>query len=278
MVNKVENGKSKYKVNISISLILFFLFFICFLYFREFSGESDLNNVYYIFSTSAQTLAALVGFVLTVYIFNHQNLRTTLENDESLVGIVDREIEKNYRIVSYLSIYTAFILISDLLMLQLNNVEGWVYKVPTYTVVALLNVGGILGTFSTALYILKPYSLEERARSILNEKSEDIEVEDESYVSRGEFIEKFIDLEKKVVAYTEERLKYKQMPNQQRRMPMNKRFELLYTDEKISRGTLNDLFEINKYRNLLVHGHIEKVGKSQFERLNHILNELEQKI
>ena len=272
------------------TIVILVILAISFLYFSTFNNEADKNNIYYIFSTSAQTLAALVGFVLTAYIFTYQNLRSIKEEDETLTEIIDITIEKYYDYIFLLSSYTAVVLIADILILQLNMIETWPFKSAVLVFIAMTNVFGIIFAFAIALFIMRPFKEKKWARSILNDNEEkegnekvtkemtqadnDIPAEitvgnaSKDMVDTMKFIEKFIELEGIIRLYTDKKFKFNE------RTPLRKRLDYLGATNKLSPGVIEELLIVIKYRNLAVHGHSTIIEWKVYDTLIKLLDEV----
>lgn len=256
---------SKSKV-IAWGLLITIVLVISLFFLKTIDNGVDQNNVYYIFSTSAQTLAALVGFVLTAYIFTHQNLRNIKESDETLAEIVETTINKYYKLIFILSCYTAITLICDILMLQLNKIAYWNFRPFLFCFFSMLNILGILFAFVIALYILKPFRDKELAKEIFNQETAGVD----RPVRAGEFVEKFIELEKLITNSTEE-IHFKE----QKRWPtLRERSQLLYMREKINKQEMDELLRVIKFRNLVVHGQVTNIESDIYETLNRLLTDL----
>jgi len=264
--------EKKHIVTTACTILCLLVLYISYSHFKTFANEVDANNVYYIFSTGAQTLAALVGFVLTVYIFSHQNFRNIVEDDETLAEIIEETIDRYYDMILALSIFTALTLIGDLLMLQLNKIESWPLREITYSVVAMANVIGIIAAFCIGLYILRPFKPKLWATNIL--KSEEKEnVEEQKTIRAGDFIEKFIEFEKLLVKYTSEKL---DMGN--KRYTLRNRLEMLLIAEKIDPRTHQELLGVVKLRNLVVHGQVNIIEKETYNNFVKILTDLKENL
>lgn len=287
---------------IGFTIVVLSVLVISFTYFIKFENEVDNNNVYYIFSTSAQTLAALVGFVLTAYIFTYQNLRNIKEDDETLTEIIEITIENYYRYIFLLSFYTAVVLIADILLLQLNIIESWPYKSVVFLSIAMANILGIIIAFAVALYILRPFREKSWARSIFKDeenkdenenenenenetvtkdiKSADNEIEIEFTVQNSSkdvidtmnFIKKFIELEGIIRDYTNENFQFND------RTTLRKRLNYLGATQKLSPNIIEDLLVIIKYRNLAVHGHIPSIERKVYNDLVKVLEEVKKSL
>lgn len=265
----------------SIILLTAFILAISTLYFSTIDNSIDSNSIYYIFSTGAQTLAALVGFVLTVYIFSHQNFRNIISDDESLEEIIGDNIKKYYKLIVFLSAYTAIVLIADLLMLQLNKVSDWLYKEVLFTLIALLNVFGIIIAFSIGLYILRPFNPSKWAKEIYDRQDEvkkqknpeSFETQDinGTTIKAGDFIEEFIKFEKMIVKYTND----KYGMNSYRRSTLKNRLEMLLINRLVTENVFKELLNIIKLRNLVVHGEVNIIDKNVYDHLIKINKELE---
>lgn len=294
---------------IMISIFVFFLLVISLFYFCTIKNDVDQNNIYYIFSTSAQTLAALVGFVLTAYIFTYQNLRSFKEDDETLTEIVEITIESYYNYIFRLSSYTAIVLIADILLLQLNMIETWSFKSLVYVGIAMANVFGIIIAFAIALYILRPFREKDWALSILNDKNEKEKMKGKEKEEKQEeqeeqeklnesvtnvnntaisglgstitfkntiktidFIEKYIELERIIREYTDKKFEFNE------RTALRKRIDYLGATQILSPSDIGELLVVIKYRNLAVHGHITEIDLKVYNDLVNLLEIVKEKL
>ncbi|MDA1634481.1 hypothetical protein PDK11_16635 [Bacillus cereus] len=268
MNRKIKFGLKGQVITWGILIMAILLISLCF--FTTIDDGDNQNNIYYIFSTSAQTLAALVGFVLTAYIFTHQNLRNIKESDETLAEIVDETISKYYKLIFILSCYTAVTLIGDILMLQLNNIPYWRFRPFLFTLFSMLNVSGIILAFTIALYILRPFRDSELAKKIFDQETDGID----KPIKAGEFIEKFIELEQLITKSTEKM----QFKGQKRWPTLRDRLQFLYISERIDKKELEALMRVIKFRNLVVHGQVTNIERDIYETLNELLNSLKGKL
>ncbi|HDR7527127.1 TPA: hypothetical protein QCX62_003722 [Bacillus paranthracis] len=251
----------KYSTVIMIILAFIIAIFFSYKFFETIPSKGvDLNNVYYIFSTGAQTIAGLVGFVLAAYTFNHQFMWNVRESDDGKTEIIDEAIREYYNYILVLSISTGMTLIADLFMLQFNAMETTVMKTRVYMVVGSMNVAIIIGAFVIALYIIRPINIEEWAQKMLkkhNKGKGDVE----STVNFYEFISKYIELEKLCRDYLN---KDNESSSSVSLMAMAGR---LRERAVINVTTYLELVEVSKYRNLVVHGHVSEVDQEMYSKL-----------
>ncbi|HFJ9438900.1 TPA: hypothetical protein ACGW7M_001930 [Bacillus albus] len=240
----------KYSIVIMIILAFMIGIIVSGMFFKTIpSKDEELNNVYYIFSTGAQTIAGLVGFVLAAYTFNHQFMWNVRESDDGKTEIIDEAISKYYNYILILSISTGITLIADLCVLQFNTIKTTVIKPWVYMIVGSMNVAIIIGAFVIALYIIRPINIEEWAKKMLekrNKRKDGIESTIDSY----QFISKYIELEKLCREYLN---KDSESSSSVSLMAMAGR---LRERAVIDVTTYLKLVEVSKYRNLVVHGHV----------------------
>ncbi|PEV06040.1 hypothetical protein CN417_19610 [Bacillus thuringiensis] len=229
--------------------------------FNTIDTKDDLNNVYYIFSTGAQTIAALVGLVLAAYTFNHQFMWNSRDANEGTADIIDETIQKYYTYIKLLSIVTGLTLIADLFTLQLNAISIPYRKPSLYIVIGSMNVCVIIAAFLIIIHIIRPINIEKWATNLFEERIRENEGTSALTINRGEFIDAFITLETTV------RSLFNTLEPSSRHVGMNRMTRSLYEREAINGNTFERLIELTKYRNLVVHGHIPKVEKDMYEKL-----------
>ena len=99
---------------------------------------------------------------------------------------------------------------------------------------------------------------------------------DEGVVDEGEFIKIFIKLEqtartiilKTPIMISDEKIYTKEF------LSFREMIVALYHREVISKDFYNKLTEINKYRNLVVHGHVSQVDQKMYTMTESALDEL----
>jgi uncharacterized protein YutE (UPF0331/DUF86 family) len=235
--------------------------------------KTELNNVFYIFSTAAQTIAALVGFVLAAYTFNHQLVSSQKdEQDEARNQVIESIIQKNYRQIVILSIMTGITLILDLFVLELNGVPTTNLKEISYIIVGSLNVVLIIFAVIIALFTIKPIDTTKEAQKLFKAVGEEIKESldnkkghlkhPEDTMSSTDFIQKFIEMEKSVREYLIDNDLYND-----KRLSMGKMITILYEQRGINHELFHILNELSRYRNLVVHGHVTEIDKDMYESL-----------
>ncbi|MES5929745.1 hypothetical protein COK37_21010 [Bacillus thuringiensis] len=262
LIKRTQSKKRKWKQFSSISVLYIISIFISFLVFYTIvNTEHDLNNVYYIFSTSAQTIAALVGLVLAAYTFNHQFMWNARDSSEGTSEIIDETIQKYYTYIKLLSIATGFTLIADIFMLQLNATLNSSIKPALYILIGSLNVCVIITAFLIALHIIRPINIEDWAKNLFNERIRESENKSTLTINRGEFIDTFITLETIVRNFLNN------LEPSSQHVVMAKMTRELYERGTVDEKTFGELIEIIKYRNLVIHGHIPMVEKDMYDKL-----------
>ncbi|MBU0710339.1 hypothetical protein KKA87_00230 [bacterium] len=229
------------------------------------------DNLYWLFSAAAQSISAFVAFLLTGFALVYSIMNSAKERDETLDEIHYALKIKYHKQLIFLSIITGCAIISSLIMVFINK---WEFSLKIYFMVttAIINLIAIVGGLAFVVSIVNPSRYEKTAKNVLYSKKEDFNLSGKLTISSS-FFDKFVQLERLVRnnfsdydLYTSDkgRLMYsfKQMVDK------------LYNNEKISRQDHDELMQIIKYRNLVFHGHIDKVDEKMVERIDLIIDKL----
>ena len=225
----------------------------------------EKDTMYWLFTTAPQAIAALVGIIFTGMFFMAESIDNRVRADQSLTDIAESAktaLYKNMKIVAEFSAFTIFydlILVS--LVTKLSDKDCcW----------ANWAIGGF-AVFNTAVIIVTLYYVFQAVspnyfKKIAANMSSQYRVGE---VDSSDFVNHFIAFERAA-----RNIPFIQQMNEQHvTIPMIIR--MLVSHEIINRDEAGQMFEINKIRNLIVHGEpIEKVDRKIDDTLQEITNKV----
>lgn len=224
------------------------------------------ENIYWLFSSSAQTISAFVAFLITGFTLVISLLDGLQQKDETLEEIHDRLKSNYYKRIRILAITTGVAIIMSLWMVYLNA-GNWSWKPSLFILTAIINSISILIGILFVVSIINPSKYKRTARELIKEDKKEFSLTG-NQVDQLSFMTAFISLEKQVRDYLINRQLYVPYGDTPKMLySFRQMVTALYQNEIIDRKTLNDLMQINKYRNLVFHGHEDKVDKGMLDRV-----------
>src|SRR5215207_8945467 len=94
------------------------------------------ENIYWLFSSSAQAIATFVAFLLAGYTLVHAMMESVQQRDDTLEEIHAALIRQYYQQIKSLAIITGVAVLGSLAMLYLNGF-AWPYKDIVVTIAAM---------------------------------------------------------------------------------------------------------------------------------------------
>jgi prepilin signal peptidase PulO-like enzyme (type II secretory pathway) len=235
----------------------------------------DSDNIYWYFSTSAQSIAAFIGFLTAGFYFVQDKYDILRSSDETLEPIIKEIKHNNFVKLKVLCLLTGASIIFSIALVLLNK-----YTIPYFTVYVVIasfvNLITIVWAISFIISIINPDKIERTATKLIKE-NEDLNAKDTSSSMKiGEFLEKFIKLEN-LVRNSFSRLGYELQLGKSDKPPtrLHDQFNLLLQLELIDLQTLSDLNELNRIRNLAAHGQIDRVDQKYAIMLDDLILKLE---
>lgn len=239
--------------------------------------EPDREYIYWTFTAAAQSIAAFVALLLAGYALVHQLMAAAREEDETLEE-VHRSLQETYhkRLV-FLGWTTGIAIVGSLAVVYTNSMPFW-GRPFLVAVIAAFDLTAIAAGLTFAVSIVNPRKYRTRASKELEEVQEKIKPTGKKEAD-SVFFHAFIELEKIVRDTLHSRDLYipsrgvPRMSYSFRRM-----VDALYQNELISARLRDELLEVNKYRNLVFHGHVSEVDRAMLERVEiakqHLAEEL----
>lgn len=233
------------------------------------------DNIYWLFSSSAQAIAAFIGFLAAGFFFVYDRIDKQVDKDETL-----EEIYADIKIQYYIRLRALFVLtglsiILSLVIVFINGYNlGW-FGILLKWLVALLNVGTIVWAILFVIFIIEPDKVTRTAKKLIEENKDVFESHGEGTISTQFYLDKFDELEKllrniaaKYGLENYRRNRYGSL------MSVNEIMRALYYRRQIDPQQLRDLSEATKIRNLIAHGEIKSIEVKQGKIVDNLINEL----
>jgi hypothetical protein len=230
----------------------------------------DKDTFYWLFSSSAQSIAAFIAFVLTGYALVLNLMQSVQQNDPSVEEIHESLKGKYYNRLLVIGILSGLSVILNLLGIGLNDFS-FNCKIVFYIITMSCTAASIVFGIVFIILIIDPKKYRKAANKIIEELKDDSEQVDSSLF----FIE-FVKLEKKIRDYLQKNDLYMTTPKDIRmKYSVSQMINALYKNNKIGFYAYDKLLKINKYRNAIFHGHTDKVSKYMIDDIVLVNRELD---
>ncbi|PWN72370.1 hypothetical protein C1631_007170 [Chryseobacterium phosphatilyticum] len=215
------------------------------------------DNIYWAFSSSAQAVAAFIGFISAGFFFSHDRIDRAVERDDTLLEIYSDIKNQHFKELRRLLWFTGASIILSLLVVFLNGFDIGYSLYISEILVASLNAYTIVKAVLLVVDMIDPQKIENTANKLLIKESsgEDAGGSASSKLSRGEFLDKFFELEELAREVLKLKVDYSAIFEPQ----FSNVIRELSQFKLINNQQLFKLNKITKIRNLVVHGRIEKV-------------------
>ncbi|MGO4294385.1 hypothetical protein [Chitinophaga sp. RAB17] len=233
------------------------------------------DNIYWTFSSSAQAIAALIGFLAAGFFFIHERMDREVEKDETLIEIY-ADIKKQYfSRLKFLLWLTGLSITFSLLVVYLNGFDLGSFLIFLVAVVGVLNIFTIFQAMLFVIFIVNPSKIENTADKLIENDKASFDVSNSRTVSRDEFLEKFAVLEKtarNILAKTPGRGADAGWPQQF--MHFQQVMRELFQRGMLTRDQINKLNRVTRIRNLVSHGEIGVVDSRAGIMVDELNNQL----
>lgn len=237
----------------------------------------DENQVLYLFSTSAQVIAALYGLTLTGFIFFRNELSREGSEDETLIAAVDSLKLRYFQILAFV---TALVLLT---LLFCNLAIAYPHRVSPVIAPLVLNVGQALFVTSLAgvsfftFDVVSPHRIQIASQKIQDELDPQRSVSAPGDLS--EFLKNYnqveLLLQRGGFATEYSPLSDAVLQRQYTRRISNVRLaEILLKSERINGRLFSKLRELITLRNAIIHGAEPVVSRQMVDSSAAVLNEL----
>ncbi len=239
----------------------------------------DQQNIYYFFSSAAQSIAAFVAFILAGYALVHQMMDNEQSRDDSLQEI-NHAIKVHYHsAVKKLSFATGFTILYCLLIIWLN---GYLLSMSLFLIGGMLSIAiTMIWSLCFVVDMIDPNKRESTARQLLqttesNAPNSSLNERKTGNISLGEFVTQFISLERMLRSYISSSLHDTNdfISNNNRPPSFTAIVEGLMRREIIDTELYILLKELSRYRNLVVHGNIDNIDPNMYEKVEQAMEKV----
>lgn len=222
----------------------------------------SVDYIYWAFSAAAQSISAFVAFLLTGYALVHSLMEVARERDDTLEE-VHAALRKSYHErLTILAWLTGAAIVLSLVVAYCNR-PGAPVATWAQVVVAVIDLAAIAGGLYFVVSIVDPGKYQRAAAKALKQIAEPAATVSPS----NDFFEAFLHLERLVREYLRDRELYVPSKGAPRMsFSFRQMIEALRVNEKIDGSFYEELLEINKYRNLVFHGHVTQVDAGMLKR------------
>jgi hypothetical protein len=216
----------------------------------------DSNNIYYLFSTAAQSIATFIGLLIAGYTLVLSMMDATARVDETLIEVFAEQKRRFHRQLMKLSIATATTIIGCFIVLFLNGYQlAWL---PYLAAVVFIGAcGSIVGGVWFVIGMINPEKYKAIAKDLAREVKP--ETPTSASVSRGDFLEKFIQIEQLLRNIWRSRTDGLRLGQRQGMVSFREMLEVLYSNGVIGEDLFGQLLNVSRHRNLVVHGQVDLV-------------------
>ena len=226
----------------------------------------NIDNYYWTFSAAAQGIAALFGFLLAGVALAFQMIDRVVERDPTLFDVSESLKRKYHSRMAKLAFVTGVAILGSLFATWLNPHPGLLRTI-VMTVSALSSIAAIVWAIIFVVQIVSPSRFAQQAEEDINEMVKHSPFA-EPTIHADSFVSEFIALEKDMRDWllrtdptVVNRVDYRTA------LSFRQMVEYLYQREMITPSLRDDFLAVNKYRNLLIHGHTNLVPDDIINKL-----------
>ena len=235
------------------------------------SYNAEPQNVYWVFSAASQSVSAFVAFLVTGFAFVHTIMDSLQEKDDTLEEIHYELKLKYYLRIKWLSILTGTAIVLILTSVYINGL-AFHSKHLLYIFTFMLDITVICWGLAFVVSIINPDKYKDIAMRLI-EKEKKKFIPTGQQVAETYFLYEFSSLEKTVRSMME-------CPDMDVRtrvsgnVSFGKMVRALYRCDRIGTKMQNELLDINKFRNLIIHGNINTVDEGMVARVKKLNEDL----
>lgn len=223
------------------------------------------DYIYWTFSSASQSIAAFVALLLAGYTLVHALMDAARERDDSLEE-VHAELRATYhKRLRALAWLTGAAVVLSLVVVYVNR-PGDPPSPLALASVALIDLAAVLSGLWFVVSIVNPARYKAAAKKALEEQP-GLAASTAARSSASEFFDAFRHLERLVRNYLRMHDLYIPSRGSQRMSySFRQMIEALRQNEIVDHTFFNELLELNRYRNLVFHGHVEQVDADMVRR------------
>jgi hypothetical protein len=232
----------------------------------------DEQRFYWLFSACSQTIAAFIAFLVTGFAVVLNMMDSLQQKDETLAELHNQIKADYYKRIFFLTVISGTAIVASLSMIFLNGTPSQ-YKQELFAITLALNIIAISLAVYFIISIINPNKYKIAAKEIIEGDKNEFST-NENNVAQALFMNEFGDLERKLRKILKRRDPSAEEENE--RIGFRPLVSALFEKGIISKEELYELLQINKYRNLVFHGHLETVNRGMLDRIKSLSNFLDQ--
>jgi hypothetical protein len=221
------------------------------------------DYIYWTFSAAAQSISAFVALLLAGYAIVHTLMQAAREKDDSLEEIHLALLSTYHRRLTILVWLTGGAVISSLILVYFNRsnaaVSSWLVLL-----VSIIDIAAIVQGLAFVVSIVDPMKYQKAAKKALKQTSPK-PGPPEHETPAAVFFDAFRNLERLVRDYVKRKILF--IPSQGSPSSFRQMVDVIFKNELIDHQFYEDLIEINRYKNLVFHGHVDKADLAMVERV-----------
>lgn len=232
------------------------------------------DNIYWAFSSSAQAVAAFIGFISAGFFFSHDRIDRQLDKDETLVEILTEIKTQHFIKLRFLLWLTGFSIILSLFVVWINGFDtGWFLSVFAI-LVAFLNCFTVARAVLLVIDMVNPRQVQNTADKLIKESTgEYVGGSETAGISKADFLMKFINLEQLAYNLIDRKNNYDSGGLRSRQyLPFSLIIKELLEAGRINENQFEKLNRVSKMRNLIAHGRLENAGERESKELDELID------
>ncbi len=235
------------------------------------------DNVYWLFSSSAQAIAAFIGFLAAGFFFSYDLMDKQVEKDETLEVIYVDIKNQYFKRLKALFILTGFSILLSLGVVFINGYDFGIYNLVIAIIVGVINIVTVIWAITFVIFIIDPDKVKKTVEKLIKEEESVFEPTQGNSLTSTKFLEGFAELEN-LLRDLAKKYRLESFGRFRDFQPLGQIIRSLYERRVISRDSLRELSEMNKIRNLIAHGEINNIEQRIGDTLNKVTAEVKTKI
>lgn len=241
------------------------------------SAYKGADNVYWLFSSSAQAIAAFIGFLAAGFFFSYDLMDKQVEKDETLEVIYVDIKNQYFKRLKALFILTGFSILLSLGVVFINGYDFGIYNLIIAIIVGVVNIVTVIWAITFVIFIIDPDKVKKTVEKLIKEEESVFEPTQGNSLTSTKFLEGFAELEN-LLRDLAKKYRLESFGRFRDFQPLGQIIRSLYERRVISRDSLRELSEMNKIRNLIAHGEINNIEQRIGDTLNKVTAEVKTKI
>lgn len=230
----------------------------------------NTDHIYWMFSSAAQTVAAFVAFLLAGYALVVNMMDKAVEADETLADINEALKQRYHAQLGRLVIITAGAIISCLGVVYLNRHPSWSLPFVQLMAASLTMLSIVTGVIFV-INIVDPKKYRSAAQQMEAKVREaTVTMEVRPPTSDAEFFQAFVDIERLIRDLWHQHGERLSLVNRPRPAGVREMARDLMKLGVLSDELFDPLMEVNRYRNLVFHGHVKEVDPKMMDEANRL--------